>query len=50
MPLALVLQLTAVVVLTAVGTMLLAVEAFGSGGLCLAGASWWFWCLYRSSE
>ncbi|MFD6059066.1 hypothetical protein [Rhodococcus wratislaviensis] len=45
-----VLQLAGLIALSAFGTMLLAVGAFGSGGLCLAGATWWFWRLYRTSD
>jgi len=50
MPFSLILQLTGVVALSALGTMLVAVGALGSGGLCLAGAAWWFWRLYRTDD
>jgi len=50
MPFSLILQLTGVVALSALGAMLVAVGAFGSGGLCLAGAAWWFWRLYRTDD
>ena len=50
MPFSLILQLTSVVALSALGTMLVAVGALGSGGLCLAGAAWWFWRLYRTDD
>ncbi|AHK35937.1 hypothetical protein OPAG_06768 [Rhodococcus opacus PD630] len=50
MPLRTILQLVGLIALSALGTMLVAVGAFGSGGLCLAGAAWWFWRVYRTGD
>ena len=43
-------QLMCVLALVAVGTMLLAVGAFGSGLICLVGGAIWFWRLYCASD
>jgi hypothetical protein len=49
-PLTVFLQIAYVVVLVSVGTMLVVIGAFGSGGVCLVGSSLWFWRLYHYSE
>ncbi|MGF7121955.1 hypothetical protein [Rhodococcus sp. BE178] len=42
-------QVACVAALVSVGTMLLLVGAYGSGSLCLFGAVFWFWRLYRDA-
>lgn len=44
------LQLAAIVALVGIGTCLLVVGAFGSGGLMLAIGALWFWRLYRTAD
>jgi hypothetical protein len=43
-------QLALIVVLAGVGTCLLVVGAYGSGGVMLALAALWFWRVYRTTE
>ncbi|NLE82399.1 MAG: hypothetical protein GX610_23050 [Rhodococcus sp.] len=49
MPTRTAVQVVCLTALVAVGTMLLLVGAFGSGGLCLAGSAFCFWRLYRDT-
>ncbi|MDF3311946.1 hypothetical protein P3H15_44030 [Rhodococcus sp. T2V] len=44
------IQIGCVVALVSLGTMLVVVGAFVSGGLCLMGGGLWFWRLYRDGE
>lgn len=44
------LQLAAIVVLVGIGSSLLVVGAYGSGGLMLLVGAVWFWRLYRTGE
>ncbi|WP_176225042.1 hypothetical protein [Rhodococcus sp. 1168] len=44
------LQLTVIMGLAALGTMLLVVGALGSGIVILAVTAEWFWRLYRTGE
>jgi hypothetical protein len=49
-PLSVLIQIVCVVALVSLGTMLVVVGAFVSGGVCLLGSGIWFWRLYRDGE